>query len=85
MPRAVAPHRVAVQPRRRRKAMRLPLAPQPRLILLLSPGHTWASIRMKLDCTDSFIDHWSKRFAAERLAGLFSRRAGQLPSKLRPT
>ena len=38
---------------------------------------------MKLDCTDSFIDRWSKRFAAERLAGLFSLR-GQLPSKLTP-
>jgi hypothetical protein len=33
-----------------------------RLILLLGAGHTWASIRMKLDCTDSFIDRWSKRF-----------------------
>src|ERR1700722_11101431 len=49
-----------------------------RLILLLDAGHTWASIRDKLDCTDSFIDRWSKRFVDERLAGLFSRHAGQL-------
>src|SRR5882757_6089997 len=55
-----------------------------RLILLLDAGHTWASIRDKLDCTDSFIDRWSKRFAAERLAGLFSRHAGQLPTTLSP-
>jgi putative transposase len=27
-----------------------------RLILMLDAGHTWASIREKLDCTDSFID-----------------------------
>src|SRR5437879_3917585 len=55
-----------------------------RLILLLDSGHTWASIRDKLDCTDSFIDRWSKRFLAERLAGLFSRHAGQLPTTLTP-
>jgi transposase len=48
-----------------------------RLILLLSEGVTWAEIRIKLDCNDSFIDRWSKRFAAERLAGLFSRHAGR--------
>ena len=55
-----------------------------RLILLLDSGHTWAAIRDKLDCTDSFIDRWSKRFLAERLAGLFSRHAGQLPTTLTP-
>src|SRR5450755_3005056 len=55
-----------------------------RLILLLGSGHTWAAIRDKLDCTDSFIDRWSKRFLAERLAGLFSRHAGQEPSTLTP-
>ena len=51
---------------------------------LLDAGHTWAAIRQKLDCTDSFIDRWSKRFVAERLAGLFSRHAGQLPTTLTP-
>jgi transposase len=55
-----------------------------RLILLLDEGQTWAVIRTKLDCTDSFIDRWSKRFAQERLAGLFSRHAGQLPTTLTP-
>lgn len=43
-----------------------------RLILLLADGLTWAEIRAKLDCSDSFIDRWSKRFSAERLAGLFA-------------
>src|SRR6202789_3057520 len=56
-----------------------------RLILLLDAGQTWASIRHKLDCTDSFIDRWSKRFLQERLAGLFSRHAGQTPTTLTPT
>lgn len=48
-----------------------------RLILLLADGLTWAEIRNKLDCSDSYIDRWSKRFEAERLAGLFSRHAGR--------
>jgi transposase len=48
-----------------------------RLILLLAEGLTWAEIRGKLDCSDSYIDRWSKRFAAERLAGLFARHAGR--------
>src|SRR6266566_4020496 len=55
-----------------------------RLVLLLEAGHTWAEIRDKLDCNDAFIDRWSKRFAQERLAGLFSRHAGQEPSTLTP-
>jgi transposase len=48
-----------------------------RLILSLADGLTWAEIRAKLDCSDSYIDRWSKRFAADRLAGLFARHAGR--------
>src|SRR5437773_8837003 len=55
-----------------------------RLMLLLEAGHTWAAIRDKLDCNDAFIDRWSKRFREERLAGLFSRHAGQEASTLTP-
>ena len=55
-----------------------------RLILLLEAGHTWAELRDKLACNDDFIARWSKRFTAERLAGLFSRHAGQPASKLTP-
>src|SRR5271155_1091527 len=55
-----------------------------RLILLLEAGHTWAAIREKLDCNDAFIDRWIKRFREERLAGLFSRHAGQEASTLTP-
>ena len=55
-----------------------------RLILLLEAGRTWAAIRDKLDCNDAFIDRWRKRFVEERLAGLFSRHAGQEASTLTP-
>jgi transposase len=67
-----------------RRSGRADEARRARLILLLDAGHTWASIREKLDCRDGFIDRWSKRFRAERLAGLFSRHAGQLPTTLTP-
>jgi transposase len=55
-----------------------------RLVLLLAAGQTWAAIREKLACNDAFIARWSKRFESERLAGLFSRHAGQGPSTLTP-
>src|SRR5947207_5863627 len=55
-----------------------------RLMLLLEADHTWAAIRDKVDCNDAFIDRWSKRFREERLAGLFSRHAGQEASTLTP-
>ena len=48
-----------------------------RLILLLADGLTWAEIRAKLDCHDSYIARWSQRFADDRLAGLFARHAGR--------
>ena len=56
---------------------RADVARHARLILLLAEGLTWAEIRSKLDCSDSYISRWSKRFAADRLAGLFARHAGR--------
>jgi len=76
--------RAELTQRTSRQSGRADEARRARLILLLDAGHTWASIREKLDCRDSFIDRWNKRFKAERLAGLFSRRAGQLPTTLTP-
>jgi transposase len=48
-----------------------------RLILLLADNLSWAEIREKLDCSDSYINRWSKRFVADGLAGLFARHAGR--------
>ena len=48
-----------------------------RVVLLLAEGCRWAEIRAKLDCPDTYINRWSKRFEAERLAGLFARHAGR--------
>src|SRR6202166_5110084 len=68
---------IELQRRARGGAVRAESARHARLILLLAEGLTWAKIRAKLDCSDSYIDRWSKRFAADRLAGLFSRHAGR--------
>lgn len=48
-----------------------------KLILLLAEGLTWAEIRSRLHCSDSYIARWSKRFNEERLAGLYARYAGR--------
>ena len=68
---------IELQRRASGRAVRAESARHARLILLLAEGLTWAQIRAKLDCSDSYIDRWSKRFAADRLAGLFSRHAGR--------
>jgi transposase len=52
------------------------------VILLLDANYTWAQICHKLDCTDAFVDRWSKRFVSDRLAGLISRHVGQPPTTL---
>ncbi len=69
--------RVELTQRAASRAGRADDARRARLILRLDSGDTWAEIREKLACNDAFIDRWSKRFRAERLAGLFSRHAGQ--------
>jgi len=55
-----------------------------RLVLLLADGHTWAEICDRLPCSRGFVDSWSKRFAAERMAGLYSRHRGQKARVLTP-
>jgi transposase len=67
--------RMELSRRAARRASRAGEARRARLILLLDAGNTWASIREKLGCNDSFIDRWSKRYRVQRLAGLFPRRA----------
>jgi transposase len=76
--------RVELSQRATSQSGRADSARRARLILLLEGGNTWSEIRQKLSCNDDFIDRWSKRFAQERLAGLFSRHAGQEPSTLTP-
>lgn len=53
-----------------------------RLMLLLADGYSWTQIRQRMGCSDSFIARWSKRFASERLAGLYARHTGRDRYKL---
>jgi transposase len=76
--------RVELSQRATSQAGRADDARRARLILLLEARQTWAQIRAKLSCNDAFIDRWSKRFAEERLAGLFSRHNGQEATTLTP-
>jgi transposase len=76
--------RVELNQRAARRSGRADDARRARLILLLEAGCTWKAIRDKLDCNDAFINRWMKRFREERLAGLFSRHAGQEASTLTP-
>src|SRR6202049_4096470 len=55
-----------------------------RLVLLLAAGHTWDDICDRLPCSRGLIDSWSKRLAAERVAGLYSPHRGQTASVLTP-
>ncbi len=55
-----------------------------RCIVLLATGIHWSGIRSQLSCGDSYIARWNARFAAERLAGLYSRHRGQPVSVLTP-
>lgn len=69
--------RMELQRQARARNGRADSARHARLILHLAEGLTWAEIRAKLDCSDSYIARWSQRFAADRLTGLFARYAGR--------
>ncbi|MHB8477519.1 MAG: helix-turn-helix domain-containing protein, partial [Steroidobacteraceae bacterium] len=43
-----------------------------RLILLLAEGHTWDEASERIECSRGFVASWSKRFAEQRIAGLYS-------------
>jgi transposase len=66
------------------RSVRAEDARRARCVLLLADGKTWAEVRSKLECNDEFIARWSSRFAAERLAGLYSRHRGQPARTLTP-
>src|ERR1700730_6165718 len=53
-----------------------------RLILLLAEGHTWDEASERIDCSRGFVASWSKRFAEQRIAGLYSRHLGQVATVL---
>jgi len=65
-------------------AERMELTRRARLILLLAEGHTWDEASERIDCSRGFVASWSKRFAQQRIAGLYSRHIGQVATVLTP-
>jgi len=55
-----------------------------RLILLLADGHTWDEASERIDCSRGFVASWTRRFAEQRIAGLYSRHVGQVATVLTP-
>jgi transposase len=55
-----------------------------RLTLLLAKGHTRDEASERIDCSRGFVPSWSKRFAQQRIAGLYSRHIGQVATVLTP-
>jgi transposase len=72
-----APERTELERRVASRKGRADEARRARCILLNTDGVSWAEIRRQLGCSDSYIARWTGRFAAERLAGLYSRHRGQ--------
>ena len=54
------------------------------VVLMLVDGHTWDEVCDRLDCSRGFVASWSKRFAEQRLSGLYSRHRGQVATRLTP-
>jgi transposase len=79
-----APERMELERRVASRRGRADEARRARCILLVTNGISWAEIRRQLDCSDSYIARWTGRFAAERLAGLYSRHRGQPATRLTP-
>ena len=67
-----------------RRTGRADEARRSRCLLLRADGMSWARIRAQLGCSDGYIARWTARFAAERLAGLYSRHGGQPTTVLTP-
>src|ERR1700674_3477036 len=55
-----------------------------RLILLLTDGHTWEEATEQIACSRGFVASWTRRFAEQRVAGLYSRHLGQVATVLTP-
>ncbi|MEZ5549544.1 MAG: IS630 family transposase [Pseudomonadales bacterium] len=76
--------RVELQRRAKSRTGRAEDARRAQLILMLADGHTWDEVCDRLDCSRGFVASWSKRFAQQRLAGLYSRHRGQTATRLTP-
>ncbi len=73
--------RMELRRQTRSQSGRADAARRARVILLLAAGATWAAVCHAVGCSRGFIATWRRRFAAERVAGLYSRHRGQAPQR----
>jgi transposase len=76
--------RMDLTSRAKSRTGRAETARRARVILLLAEGVTWDAVCLALGCSRGFVATWSRRFAAERLAGLYSRHRGHVPLRHTP-
>lgn len=76
--------RVELTRRAHSRTARAEDARRARLILLLAEGHTWDEVSERIECSRGFVASWSKRFAEQRIGGLYSRHVGQVATVLTP-
>jgi transposase len=76
--------RMELTHRAKSRSARAEDARRARVVLLLAEGHTWDEVSERVDCSRGFIAKWSRRFAEQRLAGLYSRHQGQRATVLNP-
>lgn len=78
------PERIELTRRANSRTDRAEDARRARLILLLAEGHTWDEASERTECSRGFVASWSKRFAEQRIAGLYSRHIGQVATVFTP-
>src|ERR1700677_3380511 len=76
--------RMELTRRANRRTDRTEDARRARLILLLAEGYTWDEVSERIECSRGFVARWNKRFIEQRIAGLYSRHLGQVPTVLTP-
>ena len=76
--------RMELTRRARSRTGRAEAARRARVILLLADGATWDAVCHAVGCSRGFVATWSRRFAAERLAGLYRRHRGHVPRRHTP-
>jgi len=74
-----ADERVTLETYARARAGRADLAQRARVMLLLAAGTSYGEITATLGWSSATIAKWKRRFAADRLAGLWGRHKGSKP------
>src|SRR5712691_9422442 len=79
-----AAERSELERRARSRTVRAHEALVARGLLQLAAGRSYRAIAERLECSQPFISKWKRRFAEDRLAGLYVRHAGRVVKVLTP-